>query len=59
MFAQRRSHPDTYSIYADDQGGAKKEEFPDLLHPNAAGYAKWTQALEGIFQTLSLGKSAD
>ena len=26
-------------------GDAKKEEFPDLLHPNAAGYKKWADAL--------------
>ena len=24
---------------------AKPEEFPDLLHPNALGYAKWEQVL--------------
>ena len=28
---------DSYSIFADEQGNAKKEEFPDLLHPNGAG----------------------
>lgn len=45
---------DTYSIFADAQGNAKPAEFPDLLHPNAAGYAKWTQALRPIFAKLRL-----
>lgn len=36
---------DTWTLFADKQGDAKKEEFPDLLHPNNAGYAKWAQAL--------------
>ncbi len=41
---------DTWSLFEDGQGGAKKEEFPDLLHPNAAGYAKWTAALQPILR---------
>ena len=36
---------DTWSIFANEQGDAKKEEFPDLLHPNKAGYAKWAEVL--------------
>jgi lysophospholipase L1-like esterase len=39
---------DTWSIFADAHGNAKVEEFPDLLHPNAAGYAKWKAALDPI-----------
>ncbi len=46
---------DTYSLFANEQGDAKKEEFPDLLHPNAAGYAKWTAALRPIFAKVNLG----
>jgi lysophospholipase L1-like esterase len=46
---------DTWSIYADANGNAKKEEFPDLLHPNQAGYAAWTAALKPIFARLNLG----
>lgn len=46
---------DTWSIFADGQGAAKKEEFPDLLHPNEAGYAKWAAALKPIFSQLNLG----
>ena len=36
---------DTWTLFADADGDAKKEEFPDLLHPNAVGYAKWKLAL--------------
>jgi len=35
----------TWSVYADENGDAKASEFPDLLHPNAAGYAKWAEVL--------------
>jgi lysophospholipase L1-like esterase len=43
---------DTYSIFADQDGDAKKEEFPDLLHPNAAGYAKWAAAVKPVLKIL-------
>lgn len=43
---------DTWSLFANEEGDAKKEEFPDLLHPNAAGYAKWEAAVRPIFATL-------
>ena len=46
---------DTWSIYADENGHCKREEFPDLLHPNAIGYAKWADALKPIFARLKLG----
>ena len=45
---------DTWSIYADENGDCKKEEFPDMLHPNAIGYVKWTDALKPIFARLNL-----
>lgn len=45
---------DTWSIYADANGDAPKNIFPDLLHPNAAGYAKWTAALQPIFAKLNI-----
>ena len=47
---------DTYSIFANEQGNATKAEFPDLLHPNGAGYEKWAAALKPIFAKLHLGK---
>jgi len=42
---------ETWPLFADAQGDAKPEEFPDLLHPNQAGYAKWAAALRPIFAT--------
>ena len=35
-----------------NKGEAKPEEFPDLLHPNAIGYAKWAAALHPVLATL-------
>lgn len=43
---------ETWPLFADAQGDAKAGEFPDLLHPNHAGYAKWAAALRPIFATL-------
>lgn len=43
---------ETWTLFADAQGDAKAEEFPDLLHPNALGYAKWAAALRPILATL-------
>jgi len=42
---------DTWTMFADEKGDAKSEEFPDLLHPNAAGYDKWAKALRPILAT--------
>jgi lysophospholipase L1-like esterase/poly(3-hydroxybutyrate) depolymerase len=47
---------DTWALFDDGSGSCKKEEFPDMLHPNAAGYAKWTTALRPIFDKLGLAK---
>src|SRR6185436_18868616 len=33
---------ETWQLFADANGDANMEEFPDLLHPNNIGYAKWT-----------------
>ncbi len=43
---------DTWTLFADAQGDAKKPEFPDLLHPNKLGYGKWAAALKPILATL-------
>jgi lysophospholipase L1-like esterase len=43
---------ETWPLFANAQGDAKPEEFPDLLHPNGAGYAKWAAALRPILATL-------
>ena len=43
---------DTYTLFANAEGEAKLEEFPDLLHPNDVGYAKWRAALWPLLATL-------
>jgi lysophospholipase L1-like esterase len=50
---------DTWTLFADAAGDAKKEEFPDLLHPNAAGYAKWSAALRPVLATLGFLETQD
>ena len=42
----------TWLLFADGMGDARQAEFPDLLHPNKAGYAKWAAALTPILSTL-------
>lgn len=42
---------DIWTLFANEQGDAKAEEFPDLLHPNDLGYAKWAAALRPILAT--------
>ncbi|MEO8351063.1 MAG: GDSL-type esterase/lipase family protein [Chthoniobacteraceae bacterium] len=41
---------DTWSIFDDGSGQPKKDEFPDMLHPNGVGYAKWVEALKPVLQ---------
>ncbi len=43
---------ETWVLFANPQGDAKAEEFPDLLHPNEIGYAKWAAALRPLLATL-------
>ncbi|MBI5767383.1 MAG: DUF1080 domain-containing protein [Verrucomicrobia bacterium] len=45
---------DTYAFFADAKGDAKPDEFPDLLHPNALGYAKWEQVLRPHLEAAGL-----
>ena len=45
---------DTWTLFANEEGDAKPGEFPDLLHPNELGYAKWVAALRPIFATLGV-----
>lgn len=49
---------ETWTLFANAEGDAKQEEFPDLLHPNAAGYAKWAAALRPVFATLGFLETA-
>lgn len=48
---------DTWSIFGDD-GTATREEFPDLLHLNEAGYGHWKAALLPILAELKLPASS-
>lgn len=43
---------DAWTLFANPEGDAKPEEFPDLLHPNASGYAIWAGALRPVFANL-------
>ena len=45
---------ETWTLFSDAQGDAIASEFPDLLHPNMAGYEKWAAALRPVFATLGL-----
>ncbi len=49
---------DTWKLFADAQNDAPLAEFPDLLHPNAAGYVKFAAALRPLFTTLGLSERA-
>jgi len=50
---------ETYLPFANENGNARPEEFPDLLHPNQQGYAKWAAALRPIFATLGYLETED
>jgi lysophospholipase L1-like esterase len=50
---------ETWTLFANGQGDAKPEEFPDLLHPNAAGYAKWAAGLRPVLATLGFTDTED
>ena len=49
---------DTWTLFDAGNGQCRREEFPDMLHPNAAGYAKWTAALRPILEKLGLAETA-
>jgi lysophospholipase L1-like esterase len=49
---------ESYRLFADASGDAPIEEFPDLLHLNEAGYARWAAALRPILATLGLFDTA-
>lgn len=49
---------DTWTVFDAGDGQCRREEFPDMLHPNAAGYAKWTAALQPILEKLGVAKTA-
>lgn len=45
---------DTWRLWADADGDAPVAEFPDLLHLNDAGYARWAAALRPILESLGV-----
>lgn len=45
---------DTWTPFADTQGDARPAEFPDLLHPNAAGYAIFAETLRPALREAKL-----
>ncbi|RYD32040.1 MAG: DUF1080 domain-containing protein [Verrucomicrobiaceae bacterium] len=45
---------ETWKPFADANGDALPAEFPDLLHPNEAGYHKWAAAVRPVLSTLGL-----
>jgi len=53
----RITYLETWPLFADASGDARPGEFPDLLHPNEVGYAKWAAALRPIFATLGLSET--
>lgn len=50
---------ETWTLFANEKGDAKPEEFPDLLHPNQAGYTKWAAAIRPILATLDFVETTD
>ncbi len=42
---------DTWTLFANADGDASPEEFPDLLHLNDLGYQKWASAVRPILAT--------
>jgi lysophospholipase L1-like esterase len=51
------SYLETWPLFAAVNGDAIAAEFPDLLHPNELGYAKWAAALRPVFATLGLSET--
>ncbi len=45
---------DTWTLWADAEGDAPIAEFPDLLHLNDAGYARWASALRPVLEALGV-----
>ena len=46
----------TYGLFAGGDGASLPKLFPDRVHPNAAGYAKWAGAMRAIFAELGFAE---
>jgi len=53
----RVTYLETWSLFAGPGGDATPAEFPDLLHPNEAGYARWAAALRPVLATLGFSEA--
>ncbi|HYE30306.1 MAG TPA: SGNH/GDSL hydrolase family protein [Methylomirabilota bacterium] len=49
----------TWALFADAKGDARADEFPDLLHLNDAGYARWAEALRPVLVKTGLHPTED
>lgn len=47
----------TYGLFAGSDGASLPKFLPDRVHPNAAGYAVWADAMRPLFTALGLGDS--
>ncbi len=45
---------DTWRLFADADGDAPIVEFPDLLHLNDAGYARWAASLRPVLESIGV-----
>ena len=54
----RVTYLETWPLFAGADGNALAAEFPDLLHPNEQGYAKWAAALRPVLATLGFVETA-
>ncbi len=48
---------ETYALFAGSDGASLPRFLPDRVHPNAAGYGVWAEALRPVFSRLGLGES--
>jgi lysophospholipase L1-like esterase len=53
----RVTYLETWPLFAGPNGDATAAEFPDLLHPNEAGYAKWAASLRPVLATLGFSET--
>jgi hypothetical protein len=46
---------DSYTLFDDGHASVKKDEFPDLLHPNGVGYDKWKTGTATDLREAAIG----